>query len=260
MNAALTAIDRVIRISRFEGVALPTDAAADRPSASDDSASRAHCLRFAPRLRLDHDWRGTPSPRAAEVALVLDDADLHLAAWVSGPAWVFEDSVPGRCRPGLWQRDVVELFLGDREGDGYREYHLSPGGEWWMGCFAAPRVPAPGHADAGGPATGGRVRIFATREGGAAGSDASDDRARGFACPGGGRWHGVLSLPRTLLPAGFAEACDDAATGSVAGFRANLTAMVGSESRCYLSATPLPGDRPDFHQPVCFVPVAVELL
>jgi hypothetical protein len=180
-----------------------------------------------------------PAAPAAQVALVLDDSFLHLAAWVAGPAWFEKDAVPGRFRSGLWQRDVVELFLCDLKGDGYREYHLSPGKEWWMGTFFGPRV-----EDPGGPWPPDRPA--------ASGIAAS-------VAPEGDGWRGLLSLPWALLPPGFPGACDailDAAAGAV-DLRANVTAIVGRDPRCYLSVTPLPGERPDFHQPRCFPKVVV---
>jgi hypothetical protein len=205
---------------------------------------------------LDRDWQGTPVERPPRVLLVLDDTHLHFAAWMPGPGWSFDDAVPGRFRAGLWQRDLVELFVRDPVGEGYREYHLSPAGEWWMGCFTAPRkeardgammLPAP-------PDRGQSALTLVER------------------APAG--WQGVLSLPRELLPPGFTEllvappgpppvplAWPLAAgpIGSVSAVAANLAAMVGEAPRHFLSLGPLPGERPDFHQPARFPRVRAQV-
>ena len=55
----------------------------------------------------------------------------------------------------------------------------------------------------------------------------------------GDRWHGRIELPRGALPP--------------PPWRANAFAMHGlGEARRHLAATPLPGGRPDFHQPRVF--------
>lgn len=241
-------------------------------------------------VTLDQDWNGEPVPVSARVLLLLDDAYLHLAVSVvaPGPARTLDDPVPGRFRAGLWQGDVVELFLCDVDGAGYREYHLSPAGEWWMGCFSAPRVEMPVEMPAempvkmpAGMPAGMTVEVPAETPLG------SDD----MICPDGSGgppartgelapgvepqvavwtsrcrngWRGTLSLPEALLPPGVRGAL--AGPGrALAGvgealvpprLRGNLTAILG-EPRTFLSLVPLPGERPDFHQPGHF-PLAVE--
>jgi hypothetical protein len=198
---------------------------ADRLFAAERGADR--------RLCLDRDWRGAPAPVKVRALLVLDDAHLHLATWLPGPVLLSADAVPGRFRSGLWRTDVVELFLGDVEGEGYREYHLSPDGEWWMGCFSAPRI-----STSGGGATDGEP-------------EEAGHAAQVLSEPDGPGRRGVLSLPRELLPRGFADLC-----GRAAGCRGMLAAILGPEPRLHLSSIALPGDRPDFHQPRLFPHVA----
>jgi len=201
-------------------------------------------------VTLDRGWDGEPAPVSARIVLLLDDVYLHLAVSVvsPGPARTLDDPVPGRCRAGLWQGDVVELFLCDVDGEGYREYHLSPAGEWWMGCFSAPRVKMAAdmatELPAGmppGDAPGVAVWTEASQAG----------------------WRGTLSLPETLLPPGFRgvvdglgrTAAEERGTLGPPRLRAHLTAILG-EPRTYLSLVPLPGERPDFHQPRLFPAVA----
>jgi hypothetical protein len=260
-------VNRQIQIDRVAGVfsvdrllaADPGDAHGRRLCARrllDDPLPTAGRMYREHRLCLDRDWRGVPAPVMVHALLVLDDACLHLAAWLHGPAWVFADAVPGRYRRGLWQRDVVELFLCDREGDGYREYHLSPGGEWWMGCFSAPRIPALGDGALDDEAVVGRgVQVrMPSREASVRGSgDAVERGGQVFGGPGGGGWRGALSLPRELLPPGFVDICERAAV-----CRANLAAVIGCDPRRFLSLVPLPGNRPDFHQPELFPHLTVE--
>ncbi len=56
-------------------------------------------------------------------------------------------------------------------------------------------------------------------------------------------WMGTARVPYSLLPAG--------------PHRINATAIHGGNRRRYLSAQPLPGDAPDFHQPSAFLPVVI---
>lgn len=243
-------MSRQIGIRRVAGVLAANDGPAAWNPAFDDPRWEDHCL------CLDRDWQGGSAPVTVRTLLVLDDGYLHLAAWLSGPPWAFADAVPGRFRTGLWQRDVVELFLCDRDGGGYREYHLSPGGEWWMGCFSAPRVAAvedalPGHPSV--PASESAAK--------APGNERRPEDGAGFRAPGvfvstesdDDGWRGALSLPRDLLPPGFARACDAGSrSGGATGLSGNVAAIVGRQDRRFLSAALLPGERPDFHQPGSF--------
>lgn len=220
-------------------------------------------------VTLDHDWNGAFAPVSVGIVLLLDDAHLHLAVSVvaPGPARILDNTVPGRFRAGLWQGDVVELFLREVNGEGYREYHLSPAGEWWMGRFSAPRVEMPAETPAetaaeAAPGSDGGTRADA--------ADRSLRRAEEVApgvepqvavwteeCRKG--WRGTLSLPEALLPPGFRGALEgpgravagEGATLVPPRLRANLTAILG-EPRTFLSLVPLPGERPDFHQPGLF--------
>lgn len=46
---------------------------------------------------------------------------------------------PGIFHEGLWQLDVLELFLVDQGGIGYQEINLSPAGAWWSCKFSSYR-------------------------------------------------------------------------------------------------------------------------
>jgi hypothetical protein len=258
-----------IRIDRIDGVFAVDQLFGAAPGAAhgrdlNEPLPSDTCASPEGRLCIDSDWRGLQTRTAVHALLILDDAHLHLAAWMPGPPWAFPDAVPGRFRPGLWQRDVVELFLCDGEGDGYREYHLSPGGEWWMGCFSAPRVGAGEVALPRQPSMPASEPVAGTPENDRRPEDSADFRAPTVfvsAETTGAGWKGVLSIPRDLLSPGFAQACDAGSRSAGAtGLSANVAAIVGGQDRRFLSASPLPGGRPDFHQPRSFARVFVSPL
>lgn len=133
--------------------------------------------------------------------------------------WELEGPVPLAGRPsfpragfieGLWEQDLAECFVLDRQTGHYTEYNLSPGGAWWAAEFTAPRVrrdpqPVPDKF---------RVRLETrwTDQG----------------------WAGRMEIP---LP-------------SSARFTVNFTAIVQTPGGCcYYSLAALRGHRPDYHRP-----------
>ncbi len=87
-------------------------------------------------------WEGGPPAHATAVRIACVGDDL-VARFTCAydmlnvdPDWPRDRSVPG-----LWTRDVVELFVSDRdEGSPYRELEASPLGQWLTLAFDAPRV------------------------------------------------------------------------------------------------------------------------
>lgn len=94
---------------------------------------------------------------------------LCAALAVEGPGWRFEYTItgdidalliPGPADPdptdGLWRHTCLEAFVQEGAGPGYREFNLSPSGQWAVYRFAAQRERA---ADDTPPATGPSIAL-----------------------------------------------------------------------------------------------------
>ena len=170
-----------------------------------------------PVLGIVRDWFGASVSPAAGFALAMDDQRLWFIAHHGKAAELHPLSRPGAFQNGLWKHDLAELFLADPASGRYLEFNLAPNAAWWMCEFSAPRV----SADC---ARMPEVATFA---------DLSPD----------GGWLAAMALPLDLLRAriGFGETT-----------RANVTMILESPRQRFLSAYPLPGGSPDFHQPAHF--------
>lgn len=171
-------------------------------------------------LTIDHDWNGErlDTPHAT-VTLTAEVTALRIEV----DARYHGDPPPGAPpgpTEGLWQFEVVEVFLAGAPGDdgsvAYTEIELGPHGHHLVLRLEGVRKIAQS-----------RLAIdFAAR------IDA-------------GRWHGVASVPWSLLPHG-------PLTGNAYAIHGVGTA------RRHLAAFPVPGPAPDFHQPARFRPLGIE--
>jgi len=164
---------------------------------------------------LDRDWFGTLVPGEPRWALALEGPDLVLRGVCDAPPVKVPGDRPGGFLEGLWDGDVVELFLLNPATGWYLEFNLAPGGGWWACGHTAPRVRVAGGA---APLDGARTRMVA--------------RERGWDC--------TLRVPIASLPA---ELAFDPATT-----RANITFCLGQPQR-YCTLADLGGGDPDFHRP-----------
>ncbi len=158
-------------------------------------------------------WDGSPVADDERVSVQIDGERDALVISVAAP---FHDdpAPPGTgSLDGLWEHEVVELFLVGA-GEEYVEIELGPSGHFLVLRLRGARNPV----ERSIPIT-----------------YSADIR--------GARWTGVARVPRGLLPAG--------------PYRANAFAIHGVGTRRYLCATPLPGPRPDFHQPARFPAVTL---
>jgi hypothetical protein len=168
---------------------------------------------------VDRTWNGEPA-RPGEAAVVrLTVAADGLRVAVEAP---FHGDPPppgpaGPC-PGLWEHEVVEVFLVSASAGPepeYTEVELSPHGHHLVLRLLGVRRPV---------ATGLPL-AFTVR------------RAEG-------RWHGEAELPSAYLPPG--------------PLRGNAYAIHGEgPARRYLAHAPTGGDRPDFHRLEAFVSLAL---
>ncbi len=122
---------------------------------------------------------------------------------------------------GLWQRDVIECFFGNPENGRYLEIHLAPTGQWWACVFTGIRV---AEIPEGHPLPLSVVEHRRDKE--------------------GTRWEASVQVPAEVL-------CRLLQARSFMDLRANLCATIypGTGPAAYFSLAPLPGEKPNFHQP-----------
>lgn len=168
-------------------------------------------------LRVDRTWSGEPVVPEHHATLRLAAAGDDLLLAVDAP-FHGDPPPPGAPgpTPGLWEHEVVELFVAGPGADAeveYLEVELSPHGHHLVLRLAGVR----------------RV----VEEGLPLDYEAATD---------GRRWRGLARIPRRWLPP--------------PPHRAAAFALHGTgDARRYLSSLALPGERPDFHQPRRFPPI-----
>jgi hypothetical protein len=158
------------------------------------------------------DYAGQRGPQMPDAPDALDALDALLVRPAAGAGGFAE---------GLWEGDVVELFMLNPATGFYMEFNLSPCGAWWCCAFDAPRVRA-----AGFPAPLPGVRAEAVWRGAA--------------------WEGTLSVPLASLPRALAFDAD-----ATAG---NIAFCLGRPQR-YVTLADLGGGTPDFHRPSRWLPL-----
>jgi hypothetical protein len=170
-----------------------------------------------PLLALGTDWDGAALNPAAGFSLVADPFRLWWVACHRAPATLHPKARPGMFQAELWQHDVAELFVAHGPSGRYFEFNLAPNGAWWSAEFSAPRQ----RADEAEIAMPG-VATFA---------EMAPD----------GSWLAAMALPLDLLRARLDFGPEHA--------RVNVTMILNSPDQRFLSASKLPGETPDFHQP-----------
>ncbi|RPI29856.1 MAG: hypothetical protein EHM61_00110 [Acidobacteria bacterium] len=149
----------------------------------------------------------------------------HFCCWYDelnvNRAWATNSSVPG-----LWERDVVEVFLRPESCDDYFELEVSPLGQWLDVHIRKPRVDVDWRWDSG-------LRV-----------DARIDDAAGV-------WTAMLAVPFAPMM----EGCFGDRTRPEIGdaWRLNLYRMAGEDpDREFLAWCPTFSPVPDFHVPSAF--------
>jgi len=148
----------------------------------------------------------------------------HFCCWFTelnvNPDWGATSSVPG-----LWEKDVVEVFLRPESCDDYFELEVSPLGQWLDVHIRKPRVDVDYRWDSG-------LRVHA-----------SIDKA-------GGVWIAVLEVPFAPMMGCFGDRKRPQIGDA---WRLNLYRMAGEEpEREYLAWCPTFTAVPDFHVPSAF--------
>ncbi len=171
---------------------------------------------------LAKDLNGMLLDPPAAFSLATDTQHLWFIANHRKPALVHPQARPGAFQAKLWKYDVAELFLSDPVSGRYFEFNLSPNGAWWTCEFTGPRLRADA-VDIAMP----EVATF---------SELSAD----------GSWLAAMAIPLDLLRARLDFGAET---------RINVTMTLESPQQRFLSANPLGGGAPDFHQPECFTQV-----
>ncbi len=169
------------------------------------------------RISITQRWDGAAAAPEERVSLELELTPAHLRVDCWAPLHGDPPPLgsPGPT-PGLWNHEVVELFLFGARGSG------EPGAEvWYLELEFGPH----GHYLA--------LQFTGRRARAERGPIALEYRA----ALEGSRWRGRALVARALLPAGLAR------------YNAHAIHGLGPRRR-YLSAVPAPGTAaPDFHQP-----------
>jgi hypothetical protein len=172
----------------------------------------------SPPLKLVTDWHKHPAPYETTIYFALSPEYLLYGAEIKKDAETVEPRDEAFFVEGLWEADVIELFLADDHSAAYQEFNLSPDGRWWSCRFSSYRKRDP---------RGFRMPQNVRRE--------------YLLLPG--CFKAGIQIPRTELSV-------DCSFG--ARSRAHLCAIAGRQPRVYYSTAPLESEKPDFHDPRCF--------
>jgi len=184
-------------------------------------------LRLQPgRVKLTQHWvqggqlaAAVQTPEAG-LHLQADGVMVFSAAMKPGPNDRFQTG-EAEFVTGLWNGNVVELFLLNPDNGRYLEVHLAPTGQWWACVFTAVRVR---ETEAGRPLPLSVVHHERDKT--------------------GRHWQASAKVPAAVI-------CKLLAARDFMRLRANLTAIAHplTGRTLYFSHAPLPGAKPDFHQP-----------
>lgn len=167
-------------------------------------------------ISLTTDWLGAPLGYGIELFSALSGKRLYFGGFFHKSPDFDRSYMPGSFREKLWERDIVELFLGDASGR-YQEFNLAPSGAWWSAVFSGHRTlehDMPRGVDA-------IARSTATE------------------------WRAAAAIDLSSLAIPLSEIAT-----------ANITAVLGQNPRRYLSLGPnkLSLTEPDFHRTENWVP------
>jgi hypothetical protein len=163
-------------------------------------------------VRLKPQWNADSILTAPEFVFASDGQRL-LFGLRSQTAAVCTDTPAGRFISGLWEHDVAELFIMDRDGIAYQEINLSPTGAWWTMKFSSERK-----ADLSNFNMPRRVETFSR-------------------C-GNSSWCSAIAIHLSELSISFDPGI---------ATRANVAAIIGKSPRHYFSWCLFESEAPEFH-------------
>lgn len=170
------------------------------------------------KIPVSGDWSGKNIPFEFSFFFAVSPRAVFFGADIARICTSLSQSRTGEFTPGLWERDVIELFLADDIEAGYQEFNLAPNGAWWTSAFEDYRSPR---------STSGHYAVplsISTHE--------ADGRTRV-----------LLAYPRSELRVSFSGTQNS---------HANLCAILGDESKTFLSYHRCSDRDPDFHLAECF--------
>jgi hypothetical protein len=91
-------------------------------------------------------WNETHLPSPFQWMLICDPSQLWFCSTIPFPMNGERESDKLSYLEGLWERDVVELFLLDSKTGKYLEFNFCPINAWWsceFECYRAPSSPSP---------------------------------------------------------------------------------------------------------------------
>ena len=179
-------------------------------------------LRATRPLEILTDWATAALDFRARFYFACTSESLFVGADVATRP-IFPPSDTKDFAPGLWEYDVIELFIKDDSGLAYQEFNLSADGKWWTGLFHSYRKPNDDFA----PPQGVKRDHQTTADG----------------------FYAAIQIPRARLGVKFSCSRDS---------RANIAAIIGGPPRRFLSYHRAAPEQPDFHHLSCFQAVAPE--
>ena len=84
-------------------------------------------------------WNGEESLVSVEIGIEVTN-DYLVFSWIDCEKYFSGMGNAGEFIEGLWEGDVVELFIREKKSDGYFEFNLSADGAWWGCYFSSPRI------------------------------------------------------------------------------------------------------------------------
>ncbi len=175
-------------------------------------------LPFERAYRFDTDWFGKSARKPVSALLATDEHHLWFGGEAEGEFDFDADLSANDFIKGLWEKDLVELFLYNEGNGRYLELNLSPAGAWWGAVFSAPRMQV---------------------------AEWRPTAARAYSIRGPKKWRSALCLPwdeiRKELGGGVTHA--------------NLTAITGTPEQQFFTLSDLGQGEPDFHLPLYFQPI-----
>lgn len=186
---------------------------------------------------LDREWNGSVISEPPEVYLVVTGDRLCFLACSSLLLHAAPGSQVGDFVQGLWDYEVIELFVGLVNSQAYLEVNLALNGAWWLSLFNSYRVPA-------APELLGELERTSTRSL----LDLVKVRAGVLSnC----WWSGIsMRCDKFLTKNRDAPELDIKTCIEKNDLQLNITAIVNRPHRRYLSYhLPVQNSKPDFHLP-----------
>lgn len=87
-----------------------------------------------PQERIQRDWFGDPPHCDISFVVACSETHLFFGGEVASLARYEPNLHSGQFVEGLWNQDVLELFVGIQNSSAYLELNLAPSGAWWC-CY-----------------------------------------------------------------------------------------------------------------------------